>query len=80
MNPQQRERLFGNIVRHMQAGNTPQEIQLGQLCHFFRADPGSGFGVAKALFSSASFEISDPGTKRICSAYGLTSVFVTYFK
>ena len=49
MNPQQRERLFWNTVRHMQAGNTPQEIQLRQLCHFFRADPAYGFGVAKAL-------------------------------
>src|SRR5260370_39632169 len=49
MNPQQRERLFENIARHMQAGNTPREIQLRQLCHFFRADPGYGFGVAKAL-------------------------------
>jgi catalase len=49
MNPQQRERLFENIARHMQAGNTPREIELRQLCHFFRADPGYGFGVAKAL-------------------------------
>jgi hypothetical protein len=32
------------------------------------------------LFSRASIEISNPGTKRICSAYGLTAVFVTCFK
>lgn len=49
MNLEQRERLFGNIARHMQAGNTPREIQLRQLCHFFRADPAYGLGVAKAL-------------------------------
>jgi len=45
----QRERLFGNIARHMKAGNTPEAIQLRQICHFFRADPAYGQGVAKAL-------------------------------
>ena len=40
---------FGNIARHMQAGNTPQEIQLRQICHCFRADPAYGIGVAQAL-------------------------------
>src|SRR6202045_656654 len=49
MNPEQRDRLFGNIARHMQAGNTSQEIQLRQICHFFRADPAYGIGVAKLL-------------------------------
>jgi catalase len=49
MNPQQQERLFANIARHMQAGNTPREIQLRQLCHFFRADPAYGMGIAQAL-------------------------------
>jgi catalase len=49
MNPEQRERLFGNIARHMQAGNTSKDIQLRQLCHFYRADPGYGSGVATAL-------------------------------
>jgi catalase len=49
MNPEQRERLFGNIARHMQAGNTSQEIQKRQICHFFRADPTYGIGVAQAL-------------------------------
>jgi catalase len=49
MNPEQRERLFGNIARHIRAGNTPQEIQLRQVCHFFRADPTYGIGVAQAL-------------------------------
>ena len=43
----QRERLFGNLVRHMTG--VPQEIQLRQICHFFRADPAYGLGVAKAL-------------------------------
>jgi catalase len=41
--------LFGNIARHMQAGNTSQEIQLRQICHFFRADPAYGIGVANLL-------------------------------
>ena len=27
----------------------PQEIQLRQICHFFRADPAYGMGVANAL-------------------------------
>jgi catalase len=43
----QKERLFGNIARHM--ANVPQEIQLRQICHFFRADASYGMGVAKAL-------------------------------
>ncbi|MEO7413722.1 MAG: catalase, partial [Opitutaceae bacterium] len=42
-----KERLFGNIARHM--NGVPREIQLRQVCHFFRADPAYGLGVAKAL-------------------------------
>ena len=38
-----------NIARHMQAGNTSKEIQLRQICHFFRADPAYGIGAARAL-------------------------------
>ena len=49
MTAAQRERLFGNIARHMKAGNTPEAIQLRQICHFFRANPAYGMGVAKAL-------------------------------
>jgi catalase len=49
MNSEQQKRLCGNVARHMQGGNTSQEIQLRQICHFFRADPRYGFGVAKAL-------------------------------
>ncbi|HYD82615.1 MAG TPA: catalase, partial [Opitutus sp.] len=45
--PDQKERLFGNIARHM--AGVPREIQLRQICHFFRADPAYGLGVAKAL-------------------------------
>ena len=30
MNPEQRERSFVDIARHMQAGNAPQEIQCGR--------------------------------------------------
>jgi catalase len=64
MNSEQRERLFANIARHMEAGNTPQEIQLRQLCHFFRADPGYGFGVAKAL----GIELSGDVVRSLVSA------------
>lgn len=45
--PEQKERLFGNIARHM--ASVPREIQMRQICHFFRADPAYGAGVAKAL-------------------------------
>jgi catalase len=44
---EQKERLFGNIGRHMTG--VPREIQLRQICHFFRADPAYGLGVAKFL-------------------------------
>ncbi len=44
---EQRDRLCGNIARHMTG--VPREIQLRQICHFFRADPAYGMGVAKAL-------------------------------
>jgi catalase len=43
----QKARLFANIARHM--ASVPREIQLRQICHFFRADPAYGFGVAKEL-------------------------------
>jgi catalase len=43
----QKARLFGNIARHMTG--VPQDIQLRQICHFFRADPAYGLGVANAL-------------------------------
>ncbi len=41
------ERLFGNIARSM--ADVPREIAFRQLCHFFRADPAYGLGVAGAL-------------------------------
>ncbi len=47
MTAESQQRLFGNIARHM--GSVPSEIQLRQICHFFRADPAYGLGVAKAL-------------------------------
>ena len=47
MPPDAKLRLFGNIGRHM--AEVPREIQLRQLCHFFRADPAYGLGVAKEL-------------------------------
>jgi catalase len=63
MNLKQRDRLFGNISRHMQAGNTPPEIQLRQIFHFFRADPGYGFGVAQAL----GIELNEDVVRRVVS-------------
>ena len=47
MTPEQQGRLFSNIARHMAA--VPQEIQMRQVSHFFRADPNYGMGVANAL-------------------------------
>ena len=43
----QRERLFANLGRSLSP--VPREIQLRQICHFFRADPAYGVGVAQAL-------------------------------
>jgi catalase len=47
MTPEQRQRLIGNIAAGL--SQTPRSIQERQLCHFFRADPAYGEGVAKAL-------------------------------
>jgi catalase len=47
MTPGQRQRLIGNIAAGL--SQTPRKIQERQLCHFFRADPAYGEGVAKAL-------------------------------
>ncbi len=41
------ERLVGNIVASM--SSVSRDIQLRQLCHFFRADPSYGMGVAMGL-------------------------------
>ncbi len=40
-------RLIGNIVDSMQ--HVSREIQLRQICHFFRAEPNYGMGVAGGL-------------------------------
>jgi catalase len=45
--PDAKQRLVENIGRHMTG--VPKEIQLRAICHFFRADPHYGLGVAKAL-------------------------------
>ena len=45
--PEAQERLISNIVGSMQS--VPYEIQMRQLCHFFRADMNYGMGVAKGL-------------------------------
>lgn len=47
MADEEKERLFGNIARHL--GQAPQEIQQRQLAHFYRADPAYGRGVAAAI-------------------------------
>jgi catalase len=47
MKPEEKERLIGNIVASL--SNAPRNIQERQLCHFFRADPAYGEGVAKGL-------------------------------
>ena len=47
MTPDQRQRLIGNIAAGL--SQAPRNIQERQLCHFFRADPAYGEGVAKAL-------------------------------
>jgi catalase len=44
MTPAEKERLVGNIADSLQ--HAPREIQL---CHFFRADPSYGAGVAGGL-------------------------------
>jgi len=47
LKPDEQDRLCGNIARHM--ASVPQEIQMRAICHFFRADPNYGLGVAKKL-------------------------------
>jgi catalase len=47
MQPDERARLIGNIVRAMDG--VPREIQVRQVRHFYRADPAYGEGVAKGL-------------------------------
>ncbi len=47
MDSDQQERLINNIVGSM--ASVPYEIQMRQLCHFFRADQNYGMGIAKGL-------------------------------
>ncbi len=47
MDADAQERLVGNIADSMMT--VPRDIQMRQLCHFFRADPSYGAGVAHAL-------------------------------
>ena len=47
LKPDAQQRLVENIGRHMTG--VPREIQLRAICHFFRADPNYGLGVARAL-------------------------------
>jgi len=42
-----KDRLIGNIVDSM--SSVPHDIQMRQVCHFFRADPAYGTGVAQGL-------------------------------
>ncbi|WP_256973477.1 catalase-related domain-containing protein [Nostoc sp. T09] len=47
MAPKQQERLIQNIVGSLSQART--DIQMRQLCHFFRADVNSGRRVAQGL-------------------------------
>jgi catalase len=47
MSDDQHRQLFNNLAGAM--STVPREIQLRQICHFYRADPAYGEGVAKAL-------------------------------
>ncbi len=47
MTPEQQDRLHKAIAGAL--GQARQDIQMRQLCHFFRADPAYGQGVAEAL-------------------------------
>ncbi len=47
LKPDAQQRLVENIGRHMTG--VPRDIQLRAICHFFRADPAYGLGVARAL-------------------------------
>ena len=47
MTDEERARLIDNIVNHM--SSVPQEIQLRQIGHFYKADPAYGRGVAEGL-------------------------------
>lgn len=44
---EEKERLFGNIGRHM--SGVPEDIKKRALVHFYRIDPAYGAGVAKAI-------------------------------
>jgi catalase len=47
MNPEEQQRLCANIARSM--AGVPREIIMRQICHFFRAEPAYGIGVARIL-------------------------------
>ena len=47
MKPDAQQRLIANIVESLSAAKS--EIQMRQLCHFFRADPNYGRLVAEGL-------------------------------
>jgi catalase len=47
MTPDQQERLVQNIVESLSGAR--QEIQMRQLCHFFRADVKYGMQIAQGL-------------------------------
>ena len=58
MTPGAQQRLFENISRHM--AQVPRPIQLRAICHFFRADPAYGIGVAKAVGIDLETEMGPP--------------------
>lgn len=47
MSPAQQTELVGNIADSLK--NAPRDIQARMLCHFFRADPAYGAGIARGV-------------------------------
>jgi catalase len=56
MTPDAQARLIDNIVDHMRS--VPRHIQERQVCHFFRADPAYGAGVANGLGIELEAEVA----------------------
>lgn len=63
MTDEKKRNLIGNIVGHMDGITGPkrEEIINRQLCHFFRADPRLGMGVAEGLGISVDESMMSPG-------------------
>ncbi len=60
------ERLISNIVGSM--ASVPREIQMRQLCHFFRADPNYGMGIARGLGIDLSAMMNQQAQREVAHA------------